>query len=187
MKRELNRTIGLRVKRSREAAGLTQEKLAELIDRSKEAVSNIERGVSLPGLDTIQTICEVTNVPMTSIIDDAGESTSNIDLRARLNATFSNLSDYNKHLIVAIADTMMAHDRHHFLNGFVADTILPRFTIDHITGRGARHACQTRNFIQLHDNPTIKSAFTAEIAAVKLWITHGYHLTAEKCAEQPLF
>ncbi|WP_426313810.1 helix-turn-helix domain-containing protein [Methylobacterium fujisawaense] len=111
MKRELNRTIGLRVKRSREAAGLTQEKLAELIDRSKEAVSNIERGVSLPGLDTIQTICEVTNVPMNSIIDDTSESSANSDLRARLNATFSNLSDYNKQLIVAIADMMMAHDR----------------------------------------------------------------------------
>jgi transcriptional regulator with XRE-family HTH domain len=111
MKRELNRTIGLRVKRSREAAGLTQEKLAELIDRSKEAVSNIERGVSLPGLDTIQTICEVTNVPMTSIIDDIDEDQNNTDLRARLNATFSHLSAYNKQLIVAIADTMLAHNR----------------------------------------------------------------------------
>lgn len=107
MKRELNRTIGLRVKRSREAAGLTQEKLAELIDRSKEAVSNIERGVSLPGLDTIQTICEVTKVSMTSIVNDTNEDSKVTELRARLNAIFSHLPDQNKKMLVAIATTML--------------------------------------------------------------------------------
>ena len=47
---------------------------------------------------------------------------------------------------------MLTHHRHHFLDGFFADTILPRFAIDDITGRGARHACQARDFIQFHDN-----------------------------------
>ncbi|KAA0123442.1 XRE family transcriptional regulator [Methylobacterium sp. P1-11] len=108
MKRELNKTIGLRVKRAREAAGLTQERLAELIDRSKEAVSNIERGVSLPGLDTIQTICDVTKVPMTSIVEDSGEDVSTADLRATLNAVFSQLSLSNKRLVVALTETIMS-------------------------------------------------------------------------------
>lgn len=98
MKRELNRTIGIRVKRSREAVGLTQEKLAELIDRSKEAVSNIERGVSLPGLDTIQMICDVTKVSMTSIIDEVDQDDELNDLRARLNAVFAQLSRSDQEL-----------------------------------------------------------------------------------------
>lgn len=111
MKRELNRTIGLRVKRSREAAGLTQERLAELIDRSKEAVSNIERGVSLPGLDTIQTICEVTNVPMTSIIEDTDDDQRSVELRARLNAIFSQLSIEDKALVLEISATILRQGR----------------------------------------------------------------------------
>lgn len=106
MTRELNRTIGLRVKRARETAGLTQERLAELIDRSKEAVSNIERGVSLPGLDTIQTICDVTKVPMTSIVEESSEDGSTADLRATLNALFSQLDLSNKRLVVALTETI---------------------------------------------------------------------------------
>ena len=108
MTRELNKTIGLRVKRARETAGLTQERLAELIDRSKEAVSNIERGVSLPGLDTIQTICDVTKVPITSIVEDSSEDGSTADLRATLNAVFSQLSLPNKRLVVALTKTIMS-------------------------------------------------------------------------------
>ena len=108
MKRELNKTIGLRVKRARETAGLTQERLAELIDRSKEAVSNIERGVSLPGLDTIQTICDVTKVPMTLIVEDSSEDVSTADLRATLNAVFSQLDLSNKRLVVALTQTIMS-------------------------------------------------------------------------------
>lgn len=111
MKRELNRTIGLRVKRSREAAGLTQERLAELIDRSKEAVSNIERGVSLPGLDTIQTICEVTNVPMTTIIEDNSDDQQSVELRAELNAIFSQLPADNKVLMVEISNAILKQAR----------------------------------------------------------------------------
>lgn len=99
------------MKRSREAAGLTQERLAELIDRSKEAVSNIERGVSLPGLDTIQTICEVTNVPMISIIEDTNDDQRSVELRARLNALFSQLSIEDKTLVVEISATILRQRR----------------------------------------------------------------------------
>ncbi|MCJ2072315.1 helix-turn-helix domain-containing protein [Methylobacterium sp. J-030] len=109
MKHDLSHIVGLRVKRAREASGLTQSQLAERIDRTKEAVSNIERGVSLPGLDTIQTICDVTKVPMVSIVDDTMEDSKSIDLRARLNAIFSQLSSNDQRLLVSLASAMVEH------------------------------------------------------------------------------
>ncbi|MNW05187.1 hypothetical protein D3C71_2013940 [compost metagenome] len=42
---------------------------------------------------------------------------------------------------------------HHFLDGFIADTILLRLAVDDITGRSARNARETRDFIQFHVNP----------------------------------
>ncbi len=44
-KKEENIQIGVRVKQAREAAGFTQERLAELIDVSAQYVSGVERGV----------------------------------------------------------------------------------------------------------------------------------------------
>ncbi len=44
-KKEENIQIGIRIKQAREAAGLTQERLAEIIDVSAQYVSGVERGV----------------------------------------------------------------------------------------------------------------------------------------------
>lgn len=95
------------IRQPRQNAGLTQEKLAELVDQWKEAVSNIERGVSLLGLDIIQTICDAAKVPMTSIVDDTTENTNTADLRARLNAIFPHLPDQNKKILEAIATRVL--------------------------------------------------------------------------------
>ena len=51
-KKPLNIAIGRRIQQSREQAGLTQEELAERIDRSTQFISTIERG--LAGLSPAQ-------------------------------------------------------------------------------------------------------------------------------------
>lgn len=104
---ELGRIVGLRVKRAREASGLTQSQLAERIDRTKEAVSNIERGVSLPALDTLQAICDVTGVPLTAVVEAIGDGRASQDKRAELNAVFGRLSDRDQGLLVAMAQAML--------------------------------------------------------------------------------
>lgn len=57
----LNVKIGARIKFSREQAGLTQEQLAEKINRSTQFVSTIERGAAGPSLETVIALCEVLN------------------------------------------------------------------------------------------------------------------------------
>lgn len=93
MKRELNKIIGLRIKRAREGVGLTQEALAERVDRTKEAVSNIERGINLPSLDTLQRICEVVEMPITTILEESNRSQSFIDTKAQIDAVLMTMGE----------------------------------------------------------------------------------------------
>lgn len=104
---DLRQIIGLRVKRAREASGLTQSQLAERIDRTKEAVSNVERGLSLPALDTLQAICDVTGVPLTAVVEANGDDEATQDQWAQLNALFARLSVSDQRLLVAIALAML--------------------------------------------------------------------------------
>ena len=53
MDKDLKRFIAGQLRACRRAAKLNQAELAERIDRTSEAISNIERGKSLPALDTL--------------------------------------------------------------------------------------------------------------------------------------
>ncbi|MGU3282259.1 helix-turn-helix domain-containing protein [Methylobacterium mesophilicum] len=104
---ELSRIVGLRVKRAREVSNLAQRQLAERIDRTKEAVSNIERGVNLPGIDTLQAICDVTKIPLTALVETIEDDKDTQDQRAQLNAIMGKLTGPDRRLLVAIAQAML--------------------------------------------------------------------------------
>jgi transcriptional regulator with XRE-family HTH domain len=61
---DLKSHIGLRVKSSRRRAGLTQEQLAERVGKAVETISNIERGHSITGLETLEQIALVLHTPI---------------------------------------------------------------------------------------------------------------------------
>jgi transcriptional regulator with XRE-family HTH domain len=107
MRTDLSQIVGLRVKRARQAANLTQSQLAKRKDRTKEAVSNIERGVSLPGLDTLQAICDVTGISLSAVVEAIGGDGATQDERAQLNALFERLSGSDQRLLIAIARAML--------------------------------------------------------------------------------
>lgn len=109
MKPELNYVLGLRAKRARERAGLTQEKLAELIDRTKEAVSNIERGVNLPTIETLERICGATEVPMSFMFEDSTGDRATAELKARLDTAFYRLSKQDAELAVSMIELLIEH------------------------------------------------------------------------------
>ena len=69
MKNNLKKLIGNRVREARKNKGLTQEDLAALIDKTVETVSNIERGVKLPGLATLEDIRKALDVKLSDLID----------------------------------------------------------------------------------------------------------------------
>ncbi len=61
--------LGKRIKELRKNAGLTQEKLAELINIETTSLSGIESGRHFPSLPTIEKISNSLNVTMKSLFD----------------------------------------------------------------------------------------------------------------------
>lgn len=57
-----NRQIGKRLRAFRLERQLTQEQLAEMIDRTVETISNLERGISLPSRATLHRLAQCLQV-----------------------------------------------------------------------------------------------------------------------------
>jgi Predicted transcriptional regulators len=61
--------LGLRLKAIRKEKKLTQEDLAARIGRSVDAISNLERGKSLPSFATIEQLCQALGIPLKTLFD----------------------------------------------------------------------------------------------------------------------
>jgi transcriptional regulator with XRE-family HTH domain len=64
------RDIGLRIRAHRLERRLTQEQLAEAIDRSVETISNLERGVSLPNDATLDRLAQALDVSADDLFNE---------------------------------------------------------------------------------------------------------------------
>ena len=82
MSENLKRTIGARLKVARTAKGLTQEKLAESIGKTEETVSNIERGKSLPSIETMLDICMALGLELGDLFAQAARPVSGVRAQA---------------------------------------------------------------------------------------------------------
>lgn len=70
VKKELNIEIGDRIRQAREAAGLTQDKLSELIGVSPQYISDLERGIVGTSLYTFKKICKALCVSSDKLLFD---------------------------------------------------------------------------------------------------------------------
>jgi len=64
---------------AREAAGLTQEDLADRADVSVRFISFLETGKRQPSLSALAAVCRGLNVPMSSILATVEARMSNVD------------------------------------------------------------------------------------------------------------
>ena len=67
-KKEINVKIGNQIRIAREAAGLTQDRFAELVSLATKNVSDIERGVVGISVGTLIRICETLSISSDSIL-----------------------------------------------------------------------------------------------------------------------
>lgn len=67
-KKEINVRIGSNIRIAREAAGLTQDRFAELVSLATKNVSDIERGVVGISVPTLIRICETLSISSDSIL-----------------------------------------------------------------------------------------------------------------------
>ena len=82
-----NRILGRRIKACRQAAGISQEKVAELIDVSRQAVTKWEAGQSAPSTENLFKLAEIFGTTVDLILtdgaedEDAAESADTSELR----------------------------------------------------------------------------------------------------------
>ncbi len=74
-KKQLNIDMGRRIRQAREAAGLTQERFAELVGISPQNVSCVERGLAGVSMAVLRRMCEILQVSSDFLL--IGTSTDN--------------------------------------------------------------------------------------------------------------
>lgn len=67
-KKEINVEFGRRVRQAREAAGLTQERFAELVGISPQNISCVERGLAGVSLTVLKRMCQILSVPSDTLL-----------------------------------------------------------------------------------------------------------------------
>lgn len=70
MANRLKQLIGMRLQAARRQRGLTQEELADKIDRTAESISNIERGLQLPSIETLADLARELGIPLVEFLND---------------------------------------------------------------------------------------------------------------------
>lgn len=83
--------IGALVRESRRRAGLTQAELAEAIGTTQAAISKIENGRVLAGLELLERVARATGRPITITLGAPERRPRRAELRARVRAV---LGDY---------------------------------------------------------------------------------------------
>ncbi len=83
-KKAINVEVGMNIKRERERAGLTQERLSELMGIGVKSLSAIERGTVGISLSALKRLCGILSVSSDSLIFGPKGSNDTAELLARL-------------------------------------------------------------------------------------------------------
>ena len=113
---DVKQHVGLKVKAARQKLGLTQEQLAEAIDKTVETISNIERGHSLTSIETLQVISNQLKVPLAALFEGLEKGRLNHRRRAELDQKMEllleSLPDQDAELALELVEVLARHRRH---------------------------------------------------------------------------
>ncbi len=111
----LRNRVALRIRTIRKRRGLTQTQLAERIDRTSDAVSQLERGLSLPNFETLERLGAALDVPIRDFFDaentDTDHSPRSVKLMASLMDLARGLSEDDLEIAVQMADALAAKSK----------------------------------------------------------------------------
>lgn len=95
MATDLKSVLGAKVRAGRESAGLSQEQLAERINRTPETISNIERGKTMPAVETLQALCSALGLRLAELFadEDLGRDADRVAREHRVVLTLRTLSE----------------------------------------------------------------------------------------------
>ncbi len=97
--------IGIEVKARRQALGMTQEDLAQYIDRTSRTIMNIENRGQHPSLDSFLKLVTYLNISVDEFL--YGQLKSDMDARRRrINSLLNSMSDNELAIIEATAESI---------------------------------------------------------------------------------
>jgi transcriptional regulator with XRE-family HTH domain len=107
---DLKKTIGRRIKLLRSARDLSQEQLAEEIGRGISSISKLERGIMMPGIDTLVLLAGTLNCSLdefVSPLEASAKRGKNQNRRALLDqeawAVLASLDDAELKVVISTA------------------------------------------------------------------------------------
>lgn len=104
---DLKTLVGIRVKTARRLRGLSQAELAAQIDRTVDTVSAIERGKSLPNVETLDRLGRVLTIPARELFQE-DEAISSPKRAALLTEATLLLRDFSDAKLMTAAELIRA-------------------------------------------------------------------------------
>lgn len=105
--------LGNRIKATREAKNLTQEKLAELTGLSNNYISNIERNRSIPSLETLVKLCNSLDVtPDSLLFDNLSNYSSREYIRDDIAKLLAKLNNKNMRMVTKFIELLVNEQEH---------------------------------------------------------------------------
>lgn len=96
MSSKSRRTIGAKLKRARQTAGLSQRDLGHKVKLSDKAISSYEVDRAIPSLQVLQDIGKVVGKPVSYFLDE--DTTRDVDLATKLSAIETELVAIREYL-----------------------------------------------------------------------------------------
>ncbi|MGO7651725.1 helix-turn-helix transcriptional regulator [Rhizobium ruizarguesonis] len=110
----LAKDIGIRIRKLRLLKKLKQRELGELIGRTEDAVSQMERGINVPTLETLVSVSRALAVSLDELvqpIENLGDSDKRRYRLAEAHASLIKMSDRQLDLATKLLDVMAAHHK----------------------------------------------------------------------------
>lgn len=101
------KVIGQRIKRRRKSMNKTQDNLAELLSVSVGYVSQIERGVTRPNLDTLARIASFLDCDLSELVTGVTATQSGY-LQGELQKVCGDMTDSQRSMLLEIAQVILA-------------------------------------------------------------------------------
>ena len=118
---DVKQHVGIKVKAARQQLGLTQEQLAEAIDKTVETISNIERGHSLTSIETLQLISQRLTVPLAEFFEGLEKARPNhrhrLELEQKVGLLLQSLPDQDVALAMDLIAVLARHRSHRIQPG----------------------------------------------------------------------
>lgn len=109
MSKKIEKQLGGRVAKLREAAGLTQAELAEEVGVATETISRLERGATIPSVSRLDDVASALGVDIVDLFERQSAVLERNEALAGLTADLKRRSAKDVQLVRELARTVFGH------------------------------------------------------------------------------